>query len=619
MSRSNVGQVRRSQAISPFGVGAMVDLPYVSGIVLGLDYWKTRAEDEVNEPRLLQTIRRMYPTVERIMAPALLHEDSSGQQVETVGVPVAPFPRWMVCSACRLLARYDSGYFQSISNPYRPEEFKYVHKHCTKQPNIADKNKRPVIPARFLVACENGHLNDFPWREFVHGGPSDCNKELRLIEYGLVVEASDIEVTCACGAKQRMSKAFGTNSLLNIIRPKCDGHHPHHRLRSEVAADDCNEVPRTILLGASNSWFPITLSAISVPSAMSDLEQKLLENWPPFRAMVDVGNLEYVIRTGQFEWLSGLEPGPVWEAIGRVKKSTESEEIGSLKDPEWTVLSAATPTRHPWLRTAIATPPPGFDDVIEKVVLVERHREVRALVAFSRIDAPGDMSELDSLPAERRARLSRAAPSWVPGVELRGEGIFIQFREDALRSWEGRDDVKRRLGVLNSGHDLWCDRRPWLDPRPPGRPARYYLLHSLAHLLVREMSIRCGYSAASLRERLYASISHDGGGNMAGILIVTSTPDSEGTLGGLVGLGQPNELAPLLRLALERASLCSSDPHCSSHDPKHDAKLHGAACHSCQFLPETSCETGNRYLDRVLVVPTLNEPEVAFFREHHLE
>jgi len=106
---------------------------------------------------------------------------------------------------------------------------------------------------------------------------------------------------------------------------------------------------------------------------------------------------------------------------------------------------------------------------------------------------------------------------------------------------------------------------------------------------------------------------------MAGILIVTSTPDSEGTLGGLVGLGQPNELAPLLRLALERASLCSSDPHCSSHDPKHDAKLHGAACHSCQFLPETSCETGNRYLDRVLVVPTLNEPEVAFFREHHLE
>lgn len=619
MSKAPVGQVRRSQAISPFGVGAMVDLPFVSGLVLGLDFWRPKADDEVVEPRLLRTIRRLHPTVDRIIASPLLQEDSSGRQIDTSGIPIAPFPRWMVCPICRMLARYDSGLFKTIENPYRPEDFKYVHRHCTKQTNIADKNKRPAIPARFLIACENGHMNDFPWKEFVHGGSSNCSEQLRLIEYGLVVEASDIEVTCGCGAKQRLSKAFGSNSLLEIIRPACDGHHPHLRLSVDAPSDDCGLPPRTIMLGSSNSWFPITLSALSVPTAVSETEEKLHENWPDFRDMSEIGDLRYVMRRNIHDWLSGKDADDVWELITRVKAESDTDEIGSIKDPEWTVLSADAPTRHPWLRTSIVSPPQGFEDVIEKVVLVERHREVRALVGFSRIDAPGDMSELDSLPPERRARLSRENTKWVPGVELRGEGIFIEFNEQTMQQWESQANVQARLDVLNTAHEVWCNRRPWLNPKPPVRPARYFMLHSLAHLLIREMSIRCGYSSASIRERLYASVSPDNSKNMAGILIVTASPDSQGTLGGLVNLGKPFELAPLLRLALERSSLCSSDPHCSSHDPRQDAKLHGAACHSCSFLPETSCETGNRYLDRVLVVPTLESPQVAFFKEHHLE
>ncbi len=170
---------------------------------------------------------------------------------------------------------------------------------------------------------------------------------------------------------------------------------------------------------------------------------------------------------------------------------------------------------------------------------------------------------------------------------------------------------------------LWEAHRGWRTRRalPPeeGWPGeRYVLLHSFAHALIRELALECGYTASSIRERIYAADGHDGGETMAGVLLYTAAPDSEGTLGGLVSLGEPEHLEPLLRQALERAQLCSSDPLCAEHDPRADGSVHAAACHACQFASETSCERGNRFLDRATLVSTLadmtagTEP-VAYF------
>lgn len=139
------------------------------------------------------------------------------------------------------------------------------------------------------------------------------------------------------------------------------------------------------------------------------------------------------------------------------------------------------------------------------------------------------------------------------------------------------------------------------------------MLHTLAHLLIRELALECGYNAASIRERIYADTGT--GDPQAGILVYTAAADSDGTLGGLVELGKPENLGRLLEQALSRAKVCSSDPLCSEHDPEKDRTLHGAACHACAFVSETSCEKGNRYLDRALVVPTLEDTEAAFFGE----
>ena len=154
--------------------------------------------------------------------------------------------------------------------------------------------------------------------------------------------------------------------------------------------------------------------------------------------------------------------------------------------------------------------------------------------------------------------------------------------------------------------------RRGLEPDPGFPGMRFALLHTIAHLLIRELALDCGYNAASIRERVYADT--DDGKSQAGILIYTAAADSDGTLGGLVDLGKPENLGRLLRQALDRAKICASDPLCAEHNPRTDSSLHAASCHACSFVSETSCECGNRYLDRALVIPTLQVNDAAFFK-----
>ena len=210
------------------------------------------------------------------------------------------------------------------------------------------------------------------------------------------------------------------------------------------------------------------------------------------------------------------------------------------------------------------------------------------------------------------ASLSRIKPDWVPANQVHGEGIFIQFNEAALVEWEALDGVKKVDNMLRGGHRGWRNSRH-LDPSEGYPGIRYAMLHTLSHLLIRELALECGYNAASIRERIYADTSGDS--PQAGILIYTAAADSDGTLGGLVDLGKPENLGRLLEQALNRSKICSSDPLCSEHNPEKDRSLHVAACHACSLVAETSCERGNRYLDRSLLVPTLECIDAAFFND----
>jgi hypothetical protein len=256
---------------------------------------------------------------------------------------------------------------------------------------------------------------------------------------------------------------------------------------------------------------------------------------------------------------------------------------------------------------------PKWQSTIDRIVLVHRLREVVALIGFTRFEAamPNIEGEIDDLAINiRRADLD-FEPQWVPAVENLGEGVFISIKRDAIEQWLKRPEVQVRAEHLEQGFYKWLDSRgiPRDKARFPG--AAYIMLHSLSHLLITAVSLDCGYASSAIRERIYA---FDDIGY--GILLHTGTSGSEGTLGGLVEVGRHIEYH--LSKALEYGRLCSNDPVCAQHRPddqQEDRFLHGAACHGCLLIAETSCERRNEMLDRALVVNTVAGLGAAFFPE----
>jgi len=606
-----VGEVRPSQLLHTFGVGAIIDLPHLSVMVMGLDDWSPAYATEIGEERLLFAVQQQLgPQVKSLRVPPIQPEGSDNpfDGSAQIGVPVATFPRWMLCPHCRLLAPRDSDLFQLKRDPIRVDRTRYVHANCAKA-----GAPPTVLPARFLVACEHGHLDDFPWHYFVHQGASACTGAIRLLELGVSGEAADIMIKCdACEALRRMSEAFGEEGKQAM--PACRGRNPHLRDFDEHA---CDQQMKAILLGASNSWFGLTLTALSVPTAVDTLGQLIEANWLILEKVTSKEVLEAFRAIGQLQAFLTVGDDALWAAIERKRGggAGEAAEARSLKAPEWQVFTQpAGAPRLPDFQVREVLPPPAYRHLLQRVVLVEKLREVSACIGFTRITSPGDFSESAELPEEHRVPLARKSPQWVPAAEVRGEGLFLQFDEGAIQAWLNQPAVRAFEQDVCKAHVHWRRVRRLPDPRAGFPGVRYMLLHSFAHALIRQVALECGYTVASIRERIYALAPTDEDGPMAGVLLYTAAPDSEGTLGGLVSLGAPHILGRHIAGALDAMRLCASDPLCAEHTPLTEPQtLHGAACHACLFAPETSCERGNKYLDRSLLVPTLDREGLNFF------
>lgn len=606
---TRLGELRPTQLLYTYGVGAVIDLPHLSALVMGLEDWDVSHCKPIREDRLLaQVQRRMGDQVTALRLPPMREEESLGLQrsfddSELVGAPVAPFPRWLRCPLCHLLAPIDSDLFSLNVVPSRPDRAKFVHTNCNKA-----KSKPPAaLPARFLMACEAGHLDDFPWSWFVHRGPRKCRGALQLRELGVSGEAADVLVECReCGDSRRMVDAFGESPDL----PQCRGRRPHLRDFEETA---CSAPRRAILLGASNSWFAVTLTALYVPTPTDDqLVQDVENSWDLLGDVVSLDILKFLRTQGKLGGLAKHDDDALWKAIEKRRELGATQVTKDLKRPEWDVLTRPNEVRSAAdFQLRPVEVPKQFAKWLSKIVLVERLREVTAVTGFTRIASPRDFAEED-VPAKVVAPLSRKPPAFVPAVDVRGEGIFIQFDEQVIAKY--CDENTHREQELRVAHEAWRRRR-YIEPHDGGFPGlRYAVLHSFSHALMRALALECGYCSASLKERIYASDAGDGP-PMAGILIYTAAPDAEGTLGGLVRLGESQELARHITRALGQQGLCSSDPLCADHAPERDGStLHGAACHACLFAPETSCERGNKYLDRSVLVETVSGGPSLFGR-----
>ncbi|MER5597703.1 DUF1998 domain-containing protein [Streptomyces sp. NPDC002265] len=614
-----VGAARPSHLMYTAGVGSLIDLPNFSVLVKGLEAWSHAGLTDyvIDEPRLRTAVNRSLQLygeaqiTELRSAPWAEGADNAPKDwaAQAVGVPVTPFPQWLRCTACNLLAPIDAQAFTFVNNnPRTPHEAKFVH-DC--------KPSKPLaVAARFTLVCTAGHLDEFPYAPFVHHG-SPCSKMprplLRMKDHG-GNQAANVTLECvACGEQRNIRDAMGERGRRNL--PACRGRHPH----LGTYQPDCGQDATLMVAGASNQWFPMTLSALALPpSKNANLADLVEERWAELQNVTSRMAYDLLAKMPPYAYLKDYDAEALIAAVeahqeqldGKTSPTASVVVPADLLSPEWEVLSSSPlPDATDDFAMESVTVPDALTGLFGDVRQVQRLREARALIGFTRLDAPDPEAPEIATPV----RLSRTSQSWVPASEVRGEGIFLRVPEDLMAEWEERMQKSPAMQAHREAFARFrtnrkSDRlRGEFDPMRGWPGERYIALHSLSHLLIRTISLECGYSSASLGERIYAG---DAVHPRTGILIYTAVPDSEGTLGGLVSLAEDPHFERIVRRALRDAARCSSDPLCAERLPRDPADyLHGAACHVCLFVSETTCERGNRFLDRRFLVPLGDESD----------
>lgn len=628
---SRVGAARPSALTYTYGPGAIMDLPNFTVMPAGLAAWEgayTHSKREVHAPRLLEAVQyllgnqvsglRGYPRP----APG----DEEGKRF--TGIPARIFPQMLRCTTCHFLGRPDQFTYKNTAFS-RPDLAHFEH-NCRKK-------GQPVVPAPYLLACTSGHLDEFPYEQFVHkfapcpGVKGGGAPVIHLVETGVGRSTSSMIECKTCGATRRMSEASGDRGKSEL--PRCRGRHPH----LDSFDDECGATPERLLVGASNLWFSATQSVVVMPTEMrlspTELKTKLQAVLTPQDFAEDGDSPRLILKLARKAGadLPGVTEEDVADALAAQDAEATSLEVLlkqrtlwdpiTLLEPEWRYLASADRGQRDvdelsGLVTAQRNlDSAGLPDVITRVLAVEKLRKATAVIGFTRVDA---MDRIADLGASLAPLTSDRRPTWVPTAEDRGEGMFLQFDERAISAWEQtvitsslweHHRAAHRRNFENRMSETGAREDP--DERFPA--PRFWLLHTLSHLLIRAMAVESGYGAASISERIYAWPAKDKREPAAGILLHTTASDSDGTLGGLVQLSTPSTLKQTIDNALRHASRCSTDPVCASRIPEDPEDfLHGAACHCCCMASETSCENANRFLDRKLLLKSPYS-DVGFF------
>jgi hypothetical protein len=612
MSNNALGDLRRSSVVMTFAPGAVVDFRAggapVSAVVAGLEEWDRNFPpaglanpQTIFEPRLQKKLEvdgfRLPPVVP--------DQDDSSHALVAVR-----FPAWLQCPQCDEIAHARKW----GNEPGRA--FRYCARCSAGQPG---GRRVTVVPVRFVLACTAGHLDEFPWHWWVghrEGCPNirtEGKLKLKAEKPGL----AGLILSCPkCSAHRPMEGVFGRDTFKGF---PCKARRPWLSVSKDPAG--CGGVVgqpppvlKAVQRGASNLYFPAIHSALDIPPWSDQLQQAIGVYWSdivnvasPEERRTFIGILARGALADALHTLS-MTADQLADAMEKRLAGLEATSGEDLRLDEYRKLACGVDTsrdeeqefeiRNAAVPTALA----GF---LNKLVRVTRLREVRALTGFTRIHPPGGGS------AAALAPISVKKSRWLPAIEVRGEGIFLSLDLASVRIWEQQALVVERIARLDM-----AVRADW-EARHPGLPfalsltPRFVLLHTLAHALIRQLTLDCGYSTASLRERLYVS---EGEAGMCGLLIYTSTPDSDGTLGGLERQGLPQRFEPAFLNAVRALEWCSSDPLCIEGAIGGLDTFNLAACHACCLAPETSCEHYNRYLDRALLVGAPDLPEVGFFR-----
>ena len=614
---SSPGKIRPNQIITSYGPGAIFQTENDSVIIMGLHTWYKKQLKPIHHPVLEGTTGKKG---------FFMPEQFDREEV----IPCKSFPLWGVCSDkfCRRLQKHED------VPDSDSEGFHCIEKKC---------NHAPLIHSRFITMCDRGHVSEFPWERWAHQKEDEfrnsesghCgNPKLFFKSTGNDPGISGYFVMCDnCKSRAFVSNALSTSphsGLLSLegenYQLQCEGTRPWLD-RDTEDIESCIKQPYGVQTRATSVFFPVISSAIFVKKWVSEAQRIIRQHTDTLADNLESGLTPSILAETMifFKQLTESEPEK-WShknitkeierwSYARTKKYQKQTER-EIKDDEFGDLESTS--EYDDEEFAISEIDiPDLHKHITKLKKVSRLTEVKVLRKFTRGQAPDPFSKdkknqnYCELVPKAKTEEEKKWWNWLPGVENRGEGIFFILDEEKLRKFDKNPDVLKRFSPIKTSFEQWTLEREW-EIEEDFKP-RYVLLHTLAHLLIRELSTSSGYNSASIRERIYHS------DRTNGILLFTASASSDGSLGGLVRQGNEKEFSSLLKKAIKSSRRCSRDPLCMEDDPatKLEAgtqpitRINGSACYACALLPETSCENSNRLLDRQFV----SNETFGFFRD----
>lgn len=596
--------VRAAQAVLQYGVGAMVDFPDQTLVTAAPEYWT--GTSRIYDDRFAKALGVDYFAL-------------------PTNIAYVRFPEWYFCPKCRRFQPLKQWFYEyrKSQNKKSLELDPYMVEHMQ-----CPKCKQDLVVARIVTVCQHGHLNDFPWIKWVHAKSRKdicIHPELQFKTGASGTEGLEgLSISCTCGAFATLKGAFDKDCFEKIgqesdnISFLCEGNHPFRHSK-----ETCTCYPKTVQRGASSVYFPVVHSSLVIPPYANKLNARIeqshsFDDCMTIIADEDPADKLETIKKRLLKWAEkiALEIGASRDEVERIlskkwlEDTPETSDVTSIQYrlEEYSALTGKIGADADSMLGDFSREEMDISSYnlphIKAISLIDKVRVVNALIGFSRIQPA--MNAMDNGFVE----VKEETTNWYPAYEVRGEGIFIEFNQDEIETWiKDNPQVSERAKLLNDNY-----ASSFLGHNHPRTiTPKFVMLHTLSHLLISQLSFECGYSIASLSERLYCSEESDGE-KMAGIFIYTASGDSEGTLGGLVRQGRPDAFPSILKKAVAKAKTCSNDPVCIMSRGQGRDSLNLAACHACGLLPETCCEEKNAFLDRGMIVGTFDNPEIGYWK-----